>query len=416
MLQWFWDAPPAARRGLLAAWLGWLLDAFDVMLYALVLGAIIRDFGLTKTTAGLLGSLTLFTSGLGGVLFGVVADRYGRRPALSGSLIVYSVFTFACGLATTVWQLGLFRFLLGLGMGGEWTSGAALVSETWPDEHRAKALGLMQSAWSVGYALAALVAWLVLPAYGWRAVFFIGILPAFLAIWIQRRVEESAEWTRAKTADRGHPSPIRALFAPAHRSFTCLLTLLSLTTIFAYWGLNLWIPAYLSLPPAQGGIGLTATVSTVLVVLIQAGTFAGYVSFGFVADAFGRRKSFVVYLLAGAVFVIAFGSTRNPWALAVLGPVATFFSTGIFSGFGAVAAELFPTSIRATAQGFTFNMGRTGSALAPFIIGSLAETRGFGTAFTLLAVALVLGALTWIWLPESRGRHASVDRAHALSA
>jgi len=404
--QWLWDAPSAARRALFAAWLGWLLDAFDVMLYALVLGALIRDFSLAKTTAGLLGSLTLLASGLGGVLFGVLADRYGRRPALSGSLVVYSVFTFACGLSTSVWQLGVFRFLLGLGMGGEWTSGAALVSETWPDAHRAKAMGLMQSAWSVGYAAAALVVAVVLPRFGWRVVFFIGILPAFVALWIRRGVEESPEWTRARAVGRSG-SPFRAIFTPAHLRFTLLLTTLSFTTIFAYWGINLWIPAYLSLPVTQGGIGLGTFATTALVVLIQAGTFLGYVSFGFAADAFGRRRSFVVYLLAGAVFVLGFSTTRNPWALSLIGPVATFFSTGIFSGFGAVVAELFPTAIRATAQGFTFNVGRTLSALAPFIVGSLAETRGFGTAFAVLAVALVLGAATWIWLPESRGWRAA---------
>lgn len=403
MLDWFWDAPTAARRSLLAAWLGWGLDAFDVMLYALVLGALIRDLSLSKATAGLLGSLTLVASGIGGVLFGLVADRYGRRPALSGSLLVYSIFTFACGLSAAVWQLGLFRFLLGLGMGGAWTSGAALVSETWPDAHRAKAMGLMQSAWSIGYAAAAVVVAVILPRFGWRAVFFIGILPALVTVWIERRVAESAEWTRVRAAGSRSRSPLGAIFAPEHVRFTLLLTALSMTTIFAYWGLNLWIPAYLFLPPSQGGIGLSTVVATSLVVLIQAGTFLGYVSFGFVADAFGRRRSFVVYLVTGAALILGFGSTRSPWALALIGPVATFFSTGIFSGFGAVAAELFPTAIRATAQGFTFNMGRTISAAAPFIVGSLAETRGFGSAFALLAVALLLGAATWIWLPESKG-------------
>src|SRR5262245_56109715 len=215
-LAWLWDAPASARRSLVAAWLGWLLDGFDVMLYALVLSALIRDFALTKTTAGLLGSLTLAASGLGGVMFGMIADRYGRKPALSGSLIVYSVFTFACGLSSTVWQLGVFRFLLGLGMGGEWTSGAALVSETWPDEHRAKAMGLMQSAWSIGYAAAALVVALVLPRFGWRAVFFIGILPAFIAIWIQRSIDESPEWTRARGVRHDALGSLRAIFSPAY--------------------------------------------------------------------------------------------------------------------------------------------------------------------------------------------------------
>ncbi len=406
-LQWFWDAPAAARRALFAAWLGWLLDGFDVMLYAMVLGAVIQDFSLSKAAAGLLGSLTLIASGLGGILFGMIADRWGRRPALSGSLVVYSVFTFACGLSTTVWQLGVFRFLLGLGMGAEWTSGAALVSETWPDEHRAKAMGLMQCAWSIGYALAALVTALILPRFGWRAVFFVGIVPAFVAIWIRRGIDESPEWTSSHATRRESPNPIRVIFTLQYLRLTALLTALSMTTIFAYWGLNLWIPAYFSLPSSQGGLGLTTSVTTMLVVLIQVGTFLGYVSFGFVADAFGRRPSFVIYILTAAVLVFAFGQIRNVWALALVGPVTTFFGTGFFSGFGAVSAELYPTAIRATAQGFTYNVGRMGSALAPFVIGSLAETRGFGTAFALLAVALVLGASTWIWLPETRGMSAA---------
>ena len=404
-LAWLWDAPASARRSLLAAWLGWLLDGFDVMLYALVLSSVLREFALSKTMAGLLGSLTLAASGLGGILFGMIADRYGRRPALSGSVLVYSVFTFACGLSSTVWQLGVFRFLLGLGMGGEWTSGAALVSETWPDEHRAKAMGLMQSAWSIGYAAAALVAAFILPRFGWRAVFFVGILPALVALWMRRGIDESPEWlrTRGAAARQDWSGSLRAIFRPAYLKHTVLLTTLSATTIFAYWGLNLWIPAYLSLPSSQGGLGLGASLSTLLVVMIQVGTFFGYVSFGFVADGIGRKRAFVTYLLTAAVLVFAFSRTQNVWAIAVLGPVATFFGTGLFSGFGAVSAELYPTTIRATAQGFTYNVGRVASALAPFVIGSLAETRGFGAAFGLLTIALLLGAATWIGLPESRG-------------
>ena len=196
---------------------------------------------------------------------------------------------------------------------------------------------------------------------------------------------------------------------------TLSLTALSTTTIFAYWGLNLWVPAYLSLPESQGGIGLSTLVSTSFVVLIQFGAFLGYVSFGFVADAFGRRRSFLVYLLTAAVLLLGFGQTRNLWALALLGPLTTFFGTGFFSGFGAVSAELYPTAIRATAQGFTYNVGRMASALAPFLIGSLAQTRGFGTAFAVLAVALLLGAATWIWLPESRGWNAALSAAERVA-
>jgi MFS family permease len=160
----------------------------------------------------------------------------------------------------------------------------------------------------------------------------------------------------------------------------------------------------LSLDPARGGLGLGTALTTLLVVTMQAGTFLGYVSFGYVSDSIGRRPAFVTYILIAAFVTLLYGITTNPWILLVLGPVVAFFGTGFFSGFAAVTAEIYPTSIRAVAQGFTFNVGRLGSAVAPFVVGSLAQTQGFGAAFSMLAGALLIGAATWIWLPETRGR------------
>jgi MFS family permease len=404
LFGWFKAGTPAARKGLVAASLGWMLDGFDVMLYALVIGALLQDFSMSTRTAGLLGSLTLAASGLGGVLFGAIADRMGRRRALIGSILIYSIFTALCGFAQTVSQLAVFRFLLGLGMGGEWTSGAALVSETWPDRHRGKAVAWMQSAWAVGYAAAAVVVALLLPRFGWRPVFWVGVLPALLTLWIRRNVQESEIWLASRQAHGPPRTPVREVFVGRFASTTVLLTLLSLTTIFAYWGLNLWVPAYLSLPPARGGLGLSTSLTTVLVVTMQVGTFFGYVSFGYVSDAFGRRKSFVTYILVAAVLILVYSGIQSVALLLIVGPLVAFFGTGLFSGFGAITAEIYPTAVRAIAQGFTLNMGRLGSAVAPFMVGSLAETHGFATAFALLSGALVLGSLTWIWLPETRGR------------
>ena len=407
LLGWLRDGTPAARRTLLAASLGWALDAFDVMLYALVLSALLADVSISTATAGLLGSLTLVASGIGGVLFGTIADRYGRRPAMIASIVVYSVFTAACGLAQSVWQLGVFRFLLGLGMGGEWTSGAAIVSETWPDRHRGKAVAIMQSSWAVGYAAAALVAAAMLGTVGWRGVFFVGLLPALATLWIQRSVPESHVWLQSQARRASESAPrasIRDVFAGRYASTTALLTLLSTATIFAYWGLNLWVPAYLSLPAERGGLALGTAWTTFLVVTMQTGTFFGYVSFGYVADAIGRRKTFIGYILIAAALTLVYSATRNVWLLLGLGPLVAFFGTGFFSGFGVVTAEIYPTSIRAIAQGFTFNVGRLASAAAPFLVGSMAEQHGFGTAFATLAGALLVGAATWIWLPETRGR------------
>ena len=199
----FWrEATPEARKALVAASMGWLLDAFDVMLYALILTSVIADLGMTRAQGGLMASLTLGASAVGGLVFGVIADKLGRTRALSLSILLYSIFTFACGFAQNIWQFAIFRVLLGLGMGGEWASGAVLVSETWPEKHRGKALGIMQSCWAIGYGLAAIVVALVLPAFGWRAVFFVGIVPALFTLWIRRSVKEPEMWTRQKATAR----------------------------------------------------------------------------------------------------------------------------------------------------------------------------------------------------------------------
>src|SRR5438034_5382544 len=192
----FAQVTSAQRRTLLAAALGWMLDAFDAMLYALVLTYIMRDLGMSKALAGSLGSLTLLASGIGGVAFGFLADRIGRKRALMLSILTYSVCSFASGLSRSVLTLAIFRFILGLGMGGEWNTGATLVAETWPMELRAKAISIVQSSWAIGYALAALVTGIVLHYANWRMAFFVGILPSLVTVWIRRDVPESEMWER----------------------------------------------------------------------------------------------------------------------------------------------------------------------------------------------------------------------------
>ncbi len=406
LFGWWRAGTPEGRRALVAGSLGWMLDSFDVMLYALVLATLMKDLEMSKFTAGLLGSATLVASAIGGLVFGIVADRYGRTRALIWSILIYSVFTAACGFAQTIAQLAVFRIFLGLGMGGEWASGAALVSETWSAEYRGKALGFMQSAWAVGYGAAALVVAIVMPLWGWRAVFFVGVLPALLTIWVQKRVEEPALWrsrrAAAQTASR------RAGLADVFRGdllrLTVAVTLMNACTMFAWWGFNQWIPAYLSLPAADGGIGLSTRTMSGFIIAMQVGMWFGYVTFGFISDAVGRKRAYVAYLLTAAVLMLGYRTTQNPTLLLLLGPVVAFFATGYFTGFGAVTAEIYPTEIRATAQGFTYNVGRIGSAVAPWAVGRLADTSGFGAAFSLAAVAFVLAAVMWTWIPETKGR------------
>lgn len=403
-LGWLRAAPASSRRALAAASIGWMFDGFDIMVYSLVLTAVVADFGISRTAGGGLGSLTLAASAFGGWFFGRVADRHGRRAGLVSSVLTYSIFTAACGLAQTVWQLALFRTLLGLGMGGAWTTGAALVSESWPDRHRGKAVGLMQSAWAIGYGGAALIAAIVLPRFGWRLMFLLGAVPSLAVLWVRGAVEEPEIWTQSKRSGAARLGSLSIIFSGPYRRITASMIFLSFCTLYAYWAFNFWVPSYLSLPADQNGVGLGGNTVAALLVAMNIGGWCGYVFYGYVSDRFGRRRSFVTYLLASAVLVVAYGSTTSVPALLALGPVVAFFSTGYFSGFGAIIAELYPTAVRATATGFTFNIGRIGSALAPFLIATLAQTRGFGVAFATASAALVLGALTWTVIPETRGK------------
>ena len=404
MFQWWRDADRTARKSLIAASLGWMLDSFDVMLYALVLLAVRNDLGIDAPTAGALQSYTLLASAAGGLIFGVLADKWGRTRALMLSVLVYSVFTAACGFAQTVAQLAVFRICLGIGMGGEWASGAALVSETWNERDRGKALGFMQSSWAIGYALAAIVAWLVQDVFGfgWRAVFFAGVLPALYAYWVRRSVEEPAMW-KAQQAKPQRVSLSEAMGGPMLR-ITLAVTLMNACTMFAWWGLNLWIPSYLRAAPATGGIGLSNAAMNWFIVVMQVGMWFGYVTFGYVSDTVGRRKTYIGYLVLAAAFVLAYAYTTTPWVLLALGPIVAFFGTGYFSGFGAVTAELYPTAVRATAQGITYNIGRVASAAAPWIVGSLAQSRGYPAALSITAAAYLLAAAFWFLIPETKGR------------
>ena len=411
----FAQATPAQRRTLLAAALGWMLDAFDAMLYALVLAHVMRDLGMTKGTAGLLNSLTLLASGIGGVAFGFIADRLGRKRALMLSILTYSVCSFASGLATSVLMLAVFRFILGLGMGGEWNTGATLVAETWPTELRAKAISIVQSSWAIGYALAALAVGIVFHFADWRTAFFVGILPALVVLWIRRGVPESEMWQQRQTrsgntvvrnsAGTGAKTEFVGLFKPPYAKYTLALLFTNFFGMFAWWGLFTWIPPYLSLPVEQGGrgFGIMGT-TTLLVVLNLVGMFPGYASFGWVADWLGRRKSFLLYTFMAALIVPIYATARAPWAVMVLGTVLAFFGTGFFSGSGIIGSEIFPTEVRARALGFTYNGARTMSSIAPFVIGHVGQTKGLSWAFYLCGASFLLACLVATQLPETKGK------------
>lgn len=405
-LPWYRFISRLQWKILFAAQAGWMLDGMDVMLYAFALTAIQKEFGLRSVIAGSLASLTLLTSAFGGAFAGVLADRYGRARMLVYSILLYSVFTGMTATATSFGALALWRMLVGLGLGAEWSAGSVLVAESWPAEHRCKAIGLTQSGWAIGYLMAALLAALILPNYGWRPLFFVGAAPALLTVWIRRHIPEPEIWRNTKrNAARGErQTRLSAILQPPLRGRTAIAMLLSTSLLFAYWGLFTWMPAYLSSPVEKGGAGLSIVRSSAWIVPVQAGAFCGYMLFGILADRFGRRPVLLGFVLGAAALAPLYGFARHSQSiLLVLGPLIGFFGHGYFSVFGAMLAELFPSSIRATAQGIAYNSGRAVSALAPLLIGAVAGRFGIGAGLAFTSVFFLIGGVLVIFLPETRG-------------
>jgi MFS family permease len=301
-------------------------------------------------------------------------------------------------------------------MGGEWAAGAALVAETWPTSHRARALGLVQSAWAIGYALAAAITALIMPRFdshlGWRAVFLIGMAPALVTLWIRRKVHEptalkdlspatnsvphSSQRHRDEWASPPPSSPatsFKQLFQKPLLRPTLIITSMNAASLFAWWGLFSWVPAFLSLPVSQGGHGLNIVRTSTFTILMQAGTFLGYTLFGLLADRFSRKRVYIIYLLIAAALVPIYTLAGSARAVLLLGPLVGFFGTGFFSGFSVIAAEAFPTALRGRAMGFAYNLGRIASAAAPYTIGRLSQTHGIGPALVLTSAGFLLAAV-----------------------
>jgi len=389
-----------AWHSLFAAQIGWMLDAMDFLLFSFAILPIAQEFGASKATMGGIQSLALIAGGVGGIAFGRIADRVGRVRALTFSILLYSLATAGVATSGAIWQLAIWRTLVGLGMGGEWSCGTVLVAETWPAQHRGKAMGLVQSGWAIGALIAAALSAFTLERYGWRVLFVIGAFPAIAAFVIRRKVEEPQIW-RERSRE---PSRWSEIFAPQFLRFTVVATLLASSVLIAYWGVTSWLPAFLATPLAQGGAGLTVTKSAAWLIALQAGAFFGYISFGWIADRIGRRPAFTLFMIASAALVPLFAFyARTPVTLLTLGPPVGFFVHGYFSLFGAMLAELFPTRIRASAQGFCYNSGRVASAGATYAIGAAAQGHGFAAVISAASLFFAVGAgLVWL-LPETKG-------------
>jgi MFS family permease len=384
------------------AWAGWLFDFYDLMMFSFLLIPIKKSLGLSDTSLSLLLGSTLAATALGGIAFGYLADRFGRKTVLSWTILVYSVGTFMCGFAqSTAWLL-VFRVVTGLGVGGEWATGQTLVGETFPARMRARFAAVMQTGAPLASAYG--------PEWGWRGCFFLSVLPALLVVVIRRAMPESDVWLErrrlAAKRERGQLSEL--LGTPALRHMFALGLVLAITDMSAYWFTYTWMPKYL-----YDNLGFSMARSGLWMLATQVGGFLGYLSFGVVADWKGRRVAYSVFSAVWAVGLLAvtwFWSSLAVWPWLTLAFMFLVgFGTGNFSGYGPIFSEIFPTKVRNTAMGTAFNLARGVQFFTPLVITQVAGRYGLGGGISLAAFFAVFTGL-WVWtMPETRGTRISAE-------
>lgn len=404
------SAPAYKRKALFAAAVGYGLDGFDLLILSFALGGIIATFGLSDVEAGSLSTITLFGAVLGGIIFGSLADRYGRVRVLTWTVLIFAVFTGLSSIAQGYWDMAAYRFIAGIGIGGEFGIGMALAAEAVPANQRARATSWVGVGFQIGVFAAAIVSAPVIALWGWRALFVIGLFPAIFAFVIRRGVQEPDKFVqsqRGQTAGESGDSAelptfgakIRALIKDrATVKITFALIVLSTVQNFGYFGIIAWLPNYLS---EKMDLGVTKGSLWTAVTVI--GMLAGILIFGQVADRLGRRPAFWIFQAGAIVSILVYSQMTDPSALLIGGFFMGAFANGMLGGHGALLAEMYPTQVRATAQNVVFNIGRALGGLAPVVIALLADSFGFAFALALLPTIYIIQFLAMFLLPEKRG-------------
>ena len=404
MFRWYRELTSREQKTFWACFGGFGLDGMDVQIYSFVIPTLISVWKLTPADAGLLATCTLLFSAFGGWITGILADRYGRVLMLQVTVAWFAGFTFLQGLSTGFIWLLIARSLQGLGFGGEWAAGSVLAAEVIRSGHRGKAVGAVQSSWSVGWGIAALLATVffqVIPReYAWRVLFFVGILPALLIFFIRRSVPEPEIYQEQRTPEeRGRAL---AIFRPGVIRRTILGALLAMGAQGGYYAITTWLPTFL-----QKERGLTILSSGGYLAVIIIGSFIGYLVSAYLSDLIGRRSNFILFAIGSVLVVVTYTEIPiNDSLMLVLGFPLGFFASGVFSGMGAFFTELFPTEIRGNAQGFCYNFGRGIAAGFPLLVGLLSARLPLGQAIGIYAaVAYLLMVIAAVALPETRGKN-----------
>jgi len=400
---WLFALTKVERATLIATFGGWALDGMDVMIYSFVIPTLMALWHLTQGQAGLLSTVALLVSAVGGWLAGILADRFGRARILQLTILWFAVFTFLSGFTNSFGQLLITRGLQGLGFGGEWAVGAVLMGEAIRAQHRGKAVGTVQSGWAIGWAVAALVYTAVfswLPAtLAWRILFWIGIAPSFLVYYIQRHVPEPQ--LAPKPAGQVTSSNFLEIFSPSLLRVTLLVSLLAVGAQGGYYAVTTWLPTYLK---TVRGLSVLGTGNYLLVVI--AGSFAGYLTSAWLTDRLGRKPTLLLFAVCSLCTVVGYTwLSIGDRLMLFLGFPLGFFASGSFGPMGAFFTELFPTRVRGSGQGFSYNVGRGIGALFPTLVGVLGARMGLGQAIAAFAaIAYFTMACATLALPETRGR------------
>lgn len=394
-----------------ASIIGYAMDGLDVLILSFAMAAIVSEFGLTLGEGGMIATYTLIGTVLGGYIFGIFADWWGRVHTFSLTIIIFSIFTGACAFADNAVHLDILRFLAGLGLGGEYGIGMTLVSETWPGAKRARATAGVAMGWQAGAVLAAILAAVVLPDYGWRGLFLVGVLPALLAAWARHGIKEPPMWVKRKEMKKALQArkdagekltaeeeeqlteakkfPLVHLFADKKTTITTIaLTIMTSVQNFGYYGIMVWLPMILLKEH-----GLTTKSMSGWMIVTVIGMIAGIFVFGWLCDRLGRKKPYLLFYVCAAAMVYIYVNLGTPIALLFGGAFLGFFCNGMMAGYGTLLSENYTTDARSTAQNFIFNTGRAVGGFAPVIIGTIAQTNGFNTAFVLLSAVYLAAAV-----------------------
>lgn len=385
-----------ARRALVASCLGYAVDGFDLLLLSFILRPLSETLHLSQPEAGSLITWTLIGAVIGGFLAGPLSDRYGRVRVLAWTILLFAGFTGLCAFAQGYWDLLAYRTISGIGLGGEFGIGMALAAEAWPAHKRARATSYVALGWQAGVLIAALITPVLIPHIGWRGMFLVGVLPAFVAFGVRYYLSEPALFVAAAKKEKINPFTVLFADRDATRASAGIVIMTSAQN-FGYYGMMIWLPAYLS-----SQLGFSLTQSALWISSTIAGGAVGMCVFGQLADRIGRKPLFIAFQAGAMAMAFIYPQVRDPTTLLLVGAITGVFLSGMIGGYGALIAESYPTQGRATAQNVLFNIGRGIGGFGPLVVGILAARYSLAIALSSLVVIWALDILATAFLIKER--------------